>query len=360
MTRANNFDALRLVAASLVIFSHSFLIAEGGDGHEPLVLLTGQPDRGLDPQANLGHVGVFIFFVISGFLVTQSYEQTGEPLRFLAKRALRIFPGLFAALLISAFVIGPIATTLPLAAYFQHAEVFGYVVGNTLLNLTMHMLPGVLLVDNSVGLEVNGSLWTLRYEFMMYLMVMVLGMLGLLELRVLLLILAFGLVYHYVEALDFLDVFGWLLAFFAVGMVLYKLRDSRIFDDRLALLALLGLAVSIPLRQFVPLFAIFGGYLAIRIALDRRLPVIAATRFGDLSYGIYIYGWPIGAMIMYASGGRASWWQVFVLALPSAALTAHLSWRFIEEPFLRLKPRRGPAPVPAGVTADAVDAVERR
>jgi peptidoglycan/LPS O-acetylase OafA/YrhL len=352
MTRANNFDALRLVAAGLVIFSHSFLIAEGTDAHEPLVMLTGR-------QAQLGHVGVFVFFVISGFLVTQSYEQTGEALRFLAKRALRIFPGLFAALLIAAFVIGPIVTTLPPAAYFQRAEVYGYVVGNTLLNLTIHELPDVLLVDNPVGLEINGSLWTLRYEFMMYLMVMVLGMLRLLELRVLLPALALGLAYHHLDALGHLDTFGWLLAFFAMGMVLYKLRDSRLFDGRLALLALLGIAASIPIRQFIPLFPIFGGYLAIYLALDRRLPIIPATRFGDLSYGLYIYGWPIAAMVMFATGGRATWWQVFALTLPLAALMAHFSWRFVEEPFLRLKPRGGRAPA-AAPSSIAAAAAERR
>jgi peptidoglycan/LPS O-acetylase OafA/YrhL len=190
---------------------------------------------------------------------------------------------------------------------------------------------------------------------MMYLMVMVLGMLRLLELPALLPVLALGLAYYYVDALGFLDTFGWLLAFFAMGMVLYKLRESRIFDGRLALLALLGIAASIPIRQFIPLFPIFGGYLAIYLALDRRLPIVPATRFGDLSYGLYIYGWPIAAMVMYATGGRAAWWQAFALTLPLAALMAHLSWRFVEEPFLRLKPRRGPAPVAAPALVTAAD-----
>jgi peptidoglycan/LPS O-acetylase OafA/YrhL len=83
--RVNNFDALRLVAAICVIFSHAFLIAEGNQEHEPLILLTGR-------QSILGLAGVFVFFAISGFLVTQSYETTGSPLRYLAKRALRICP----------------------------------------------------------------------------------------------------------------------------------------------------------------------------------------------------------------------------------------------------------------------------
>ena len=85
MLRHNNFDALRLVAAVSVMFSHAFLIAEGSQRHEPLIVLTGN-------QAILGLCGVFVFFAISGFLVTQSFEQTGDPWRFLAKRALRIFP----------------------------------------------------------------------------------------------------------------------------------------------------------------------------------------------------------------------------------------------------------------------------
>src|SRR6476646_268830 len=108
--RQNNFDALRLVAAISVIFSHSFLIAEGTQNNEPLILMTSN-------QAILGLAGVFVFFAVSGFLVTQSFEQTGNPLHFLAKRALRIFPGLFVATLTSAFVLGPIVTDLPLATY---------------------------------------------------------------------------------------------------------------------------------------------------------------------------------------------------------------------------------------------------
>src|SRR6266700_685336 len=108
--RQNNFDALRLIAAISVIFSHSFLITEGTQNNEWLILLTGN-------QSILGLTGVFVFFAISGFLVTQSFEQTSNPLHFLAKRALRIFPGLFILTLVSAFVLGPLVTALPLGAY---------------------------------------------------------------------------------------------------------------------------------------------------------------------------------------------------------------------------------------------------
>ncbi|HTC18731.1 MAG TPA: acyltransferase [Stellaceae bacterium] len=344
LSRDNNFDALRLIAAVSVIFSHSFFIAEGNEMHEPLIWLTGR-------QAILGLAGVFVFFAISGFLVTQSWEHTASPARFLAKRCLRIFPGLFVALVLSSFVLSAIVTTLPLMEYFRRPEPYLYVVHNMELSVETHELPGVMFVDNPVGLEVNGSLWTLRYEFMMYLMVLGLGWLRLLNLWVCLALLALGMACIYFPALDVLGGWGWMLSFFASGMVLYKLRDTRIFDDRVALLALLGLAASIPLRQFILLFPLFGCYLALYLALHPRLPRFKAARYGDLSYGLYIYGWPSEQLVIWLQGGHAPWWRVFLPALALASCLAFLSWHLIEAPALRLKPRSR-APIAAQAAGD--------
>src|SRR5438093_13592211 len=115
--RHNNFDLLRLVAALSVIFSHAFLLAENSQDHDPLMILTGG-------QAVLGVAGVFVFFTISGYLITQSLETTRSPFVFLAKRALRIFPGLFGCLLVCVFVIGPLVTRLPLAGYLVEPETY--------------------------------------------------------------------------------------------------------------------------------------------------------------------------------------------------------------------------------------------
>jgi peptidoglycan/LPS O-acetylase OafA/YrhL len=341
IARHNNFDALRLLAAVSVIFSHSFLIAEGTQKNEWLIRLTGN-------QSIFGLTGVFVFFAISGFLVTQSFEETKDPLRFLAKRALRIFPGLFVAALLSAFVLAPFVTTLEPGAYFSRPEPYRYVIGNTLLDPTAHELPGVMFVNNLVGLEINGSMWTLRVEFMMYLMVLGLGVTRLLTLPMALLLLALGLACLRFHALDVLGGWGWLLGFFAAGMVLYKLRATRIFDGRVALLALAGLVLSVPLREFIPLFPLFGCYLALWLALNPALPVIPAARFGDLSYGLYIYGWPVEQAVVWLLGGRALWWQVFAIALPLTAAIAFLSWHLIERPALRRKPgARRPAVFPS-------------
>jgi peptidoglycan/LPS O-acetylase OafA/YrhL len=329
--RANNFDALRLVAALAVIFSHSFLIAQGTEANDPLNLLTGN-------QCMLGLTGVFVFFAVSGFLITQSYEDTRSPWRYLIKRVLRIFPAYVVVLVLTAFVLGPLVTTLPLAEYLQRPEPWNYVLYNSFFDLRVHELPGVMFVDNPVGLEVNGSLWSLGCEFEMYLMVMALGMLGLLRLPVCFFLLALGMGCIHFSALDVLGGWGWTLSFFASGMILYKLRHKGIFNRWIALAALGGLALSIPLRQFILLFPLFGCYLALYLALHPKLPVIRAARFGDLSYGLYIFGWPSEQLVIWLMGGHAAWWQVFLGAAVLASTLAFLSWHLVEKRALRLKP----------------------
>ncbi len=335
--RDNNFDALRLLAAVSVIFSHSFLIAEGTQEGEPLIWLTGR-------QSILGLCGVFVFFAISGFLVTQSWEATQSAPRYLAKRCLRIFPGLIVALVVSAFVLAPMVTTLPLGAYLAHPEPYRYVAGNAALSVKIHELPGVMFVDNPVGLEINGSLWTLRYEFLMYLMVMALGLARLLRPWTCAVLLALGMACVGLPAFGALGGSGWLLSFFAVGMLLYQLRHTRIFDFRVALAALALLAISVPLRQFILLFPLTGCYLALWLARHPRLPKLRAGRWGDLSYGLYIYGWPSEQLVIWLKGGHASWWQVFAGGLAVATALAFASWHLIEAPALRLKPRPAAAP----------------
>jgi peptidoglycan/LPS O-acetylase OafA/YrhL len=330
--RQNNFDALRLVAALAVILSHAFLIAQGTEKNDPLNWLTGN-------QCMLGLTGVFVFFAVSGFLVTQSFEQTHSPLRYLIKRVLRIFPAYLVCLVVTAFLLGPVVTTLPLGEYLRRPEPYNYLYYNSFFDIRVHELPGVMFVDNQVGLEVNGSLWSLGAEFDMYLMVLGLGMLRLLKLPVCVALLALGMACIHFDQLSFLGGWGWTLSFFASGMILYKLRDTRIFDWRIALLALTGLAISIPLRQFILLFPVCGCYLALYLALHPKLPIIPATRFGDLSYGLYIFGWPSEQVVIWLLHGQTSWWLEFLLATLLAGGLAFLSWHLVEKRALRLKPR---------------------
>jgi peptidoglycan/LPS O-acetylase OafA/YrhL len=348
--RANNFDGLRLLAATSVIFSHAFLLSQGGQDNEPLMLITGG-------QTILGVVGVFVFFVISGFLVTQSFEATDAPLRFLAKRALRIYPGFALCILLCTFVLGPLVTALPLRQYLASAGTYDFLVNNLTMNVEHNSLPGVRFTGFDIGTIVDGPLWSLPCEVMMYLMVLVLGSLRLLRLWTLTPLLALGLVCIWLDTAsgkyfigDFLGSVGWLLGFFVAGMILYKLRGSRLFDARVALAALVGLIVSVPLGQFILLFPLFGAYLIIYLALAPWLPIIPAARFGDLSYGLYIYGWPVEQTLLHARDGGLAWWQLFPLALLITAAIAFVSWHLLEKRALRLKPRNAES---SGSTADA-------
>jgi peptidoglycan/LPS O-acetylase OafA/YrhL len=349
--RTNNFDALRLAAASSVLFSHSFLIAEGSEAREPFAWLTGN-------QCILGLVGVFAFFIISGYLVTESYCRTPAPGRFALKRGLRIYPALAVNAIVCAILLGPIVTTLPLSAYFADRGVGRFVAHVLMLDPGPLQLPGVLFADNSVGLLINGSLWTLRYEVMMYVMVLLLGIGRLLRLETALALTALGVAAVYCEASlkpfgDFGEM-AWLLGFFASGMAMYFLRDRLPFGWPYALLAVLGLVIFTWAGKFIMLFPLAGAYLAIWFARRYNPALGYARHVGDLSYGVYIYGWPAAQLVMYLSGGRANWWQILIGSLALSLALAWLSWHGVEKWALRWgRSRRAAVPRQQVAAADA-------
>jgi peptidoglycan/LPS O-acetylase OafA/YrhL len=326
--RRNNFDALRLIAALSVVFSHSFLIAQGSEANEPFIWLTGN-------QCILGLVGVFVFFVISGYLVTGSFCRSPAPGHFAQRRFLRIYPGLVVNVLVCAFLVGPLVTSLPLRAYLAGPDLGDFLYKTLTLNPGPLQLPGVLFADNAVGLLINGSLWTLRYEVMMYGLVLVLGLVGLLRLPTAVILTALGVAAVGLE--QHLKPFGdfgeaaWFLGFFGSGMVLFFLRERLAFDWRGVLLAIAALILFGLTRQFIMLFPLAGAYLAIWFA-RRYEPWLDYSRYcGDLSYGLYIYGWPSEQLVMWLSGGRAAWWQVFLGSLAIALPLAWLSWHGVEK-----------------------------
>jgi len=338
--RRNNFDALRLLAATAVIFSHAFLLSTGEEAGEPLMRLTGG-------QAILGVVGVFVFFVISGYLVTQSWDRTGSLPRFALKRALRLYPALAVCLLVLTFALGLSITELPALGYFRDGGTWDFLIWNLLLHTDHNSLPGVRFTGYGIGTIVDGPLWSLPVEVAMYAMVAMLGVLRLIRLPVLAALLALGLVCLWLDTtryFDFIGSVGWMLGFFVAGMALYELRDRAIIDGRLALLALAGLIASVPLGVFLLIFPICGGYLVIYLAFSPRLPTVPAARFGDLSYGLYIYGWPVEQTVLYLRPGTDPL-ALFLIALPVTATLAFLSWHLLEKRALRLKPRRSPETV---------------
>jgi peptidoglycan/LPS O-acetylase OafA/YrhL len=149
---ANNFQALRWIAASLVIFAH----AHGLRGIQGEYLhITG---------LELGWSAVVMFFTISGYLISASVQR--HPAReFWKARFLRIFPGLIICTLITGIVISQFST-LSFTSYVTHHQTLRYIFGTGTLLSTEYSLPGAF--QHNITTIANGSLWTLRYEIASY------------------------------------------------------------------------------------------------------------------------------------------------------------------------------------------------
>jgi peptidoglycan/LPS O-acetylase OafA/YrhL len=248
---------------------------------------------------------------------------------------LRIFPGLVGCILFSALVLGPALTSESWRDYFTDGAVFRFVLRNSFLDVySVPFLPGFAYHPLDGGAIVNGSLWSLPFEFAFYSIVLVCGICRRLSaatagvlLGLTLLSLTFGV----------LDGYGWFLSYFAAGMCLYFLRRAGSLSGRLAACA--GVAVLAGFYGGLPwpFFPILGAYLVIYLAADAPFEIRGATRFGDLSYGIYLYGWPCEEIAARWLGGEPAWWQIFLVALPMAATLAWLSWHAVERPALRWK-----------------------
>jgi peptidoglycan/LPS O-acetylase OafA/YrhL len=332
---ANNFDLLRLAAACAVVLSHSWLIAYGTQRNEPLVWATHN-------QCSLGLVGVFVFFVISGYLVTESFCRDPRPGSFTLRRAARIYPGLAVNGLAIAFLLGPLVSTLPLADYVRHPGLRDFLFEYATLWPGPLKLPGVLFSSGTVGNLVNGAFWTLCFEVMMYATVLVLGVARLLRLETALALLAVGIVAIWWDEhwplgwLGYLRGWLWMLSHFAAGMVMYFLRGQIVFRWYYALAAFVPLVLTSQLGEFTTFFAPSCGYLTLYAATARywrRLDY--ARNAGDLSYGLYIYGWPCEQLVMWLTPGGAPWWGVALGALAMAVPLAWLSWHGVEKRALR-------------------------
>lgn len=165
----NNFNLLRLCAAIGVVVTHSYA-------------LLGYPERDFLNRLTHGLVsfsqlGLYSFFVISGFLVYASLTRSSSVASFFSRRALRIFPALCTVIVLTVFILGPLATNLSLGAYATHPDTYRYLEG-MLLYKFHYTLPGVF-TQNPYPDAVNGSLWTLPHEWTCY--VVLAGAYGLLK-----------------------------------------------------------------------------------------------------------------------------------------------------------------------------------
>lgn len=346
--RANNFDFLRLVGALTVMFAHAFALRAEP---ERIPVLLGHP---------LQTIGVIIFFAISGYLITASFQRTSNPVTYLLARSLRIFPALIVVVVLTAFVLGPWVTALPRSDYLEHPLTLDYVTNNIRL-LVQFPLPGVFETNPYPG-AVNGSLWTLFVEFLCYLAAPLLFLFPRL-LRPFAAIAAIALTVWWAQeppeespvfyAVRLRDAAG-LCVFFAGGAFLrLALTTWSWFRFRT------DVAVALVVFQFVfsgvwPDWGLWTSaitlpYAILAIGLARTPYVHRAARFGDFSYGLYLYAFPVQQFVIHLWGVQGVAVN-FVIVLAITLACAVLSWHLIERPALALKDRLLGRRVRPGVT----------
>lgn len=326
---SNNIGLIRLIFASLVVVAHAYVLT-GIAMQEPLAVYT--------ETFTLGSLGVDGFFLISGYLITQSMAHSRSQGEYLLKRMLRIYPAF-----IVAFVLGGL-----LAAWIRP----GYPIEPWRSLFLFHPVD-IKPAPGAEGFTANSPMWTIAYEFRCYLGVMLLAATGLLARRRSVLILAIGLwcLYIFIKIPQLWSIRAFkaplpvdilignmlptirFFAVFAVGIVVYLYREAILprLSWWIALLALAGIILTLP-NQLIgeSLFMVFAAaiifWLAFRVDLG---PLQTINDRWDISYGTYLYGWPIGNLLI--------WWRPdwaigpFILVnLIGAWLLGAVSWFLLE------------------------------
>lgn len=344
----DNILPLRHLAAWLVLYGHSYPLAGAGVGQADLL------ERWL-PGFSASRYAVYLFFAISGYLLTLSLLRHPSVPRYAWNRLLRVFPAYLVCLLLSVFVIGAAYTQWPLGDYLRAAGTWEHLRHNLIPTSFIWTLPGVF-EGNPYPAVVNGSLWSLGLEVRWYLWLGLLAALGVLRRRWLFTLLALGWIVWVIwraepdplghRALGMVFLIAALLAHWRE-----RIRPSHLWP--LAMLAALLLVRDTPWLPWVMLV----GAPALMLWLAYRLPPLPWPGERDLSYGLFLYGFPVQQALM------ASWPTLSPLGLCVAATMvalpcAMLSWRWVEAPALRRKLRpRVPVAAPA---AQALAATSER
>lgn len=325
--------------ALAVLLGHAPEMVDGDKSREPLTVVFG--------TQTLGGAAVAGFFLLSGFLILQSWQRRPQLGDFLWKRVLRIYPAFLVASLVSALLVG----TLGAASATRYlSEIKPTLLVKSALLLRIPDVPPTF-TEQPHG-SVNGAMWTIEHEFRCYLLVALLGLCGLSNRRFLWLGLSTALLGLYAlvplgdlgfrgERLLFASfpAFVRLFGLFLAGGCFYLFRERIAFTKRGCWIAAGALILGLCFGPTAHLaLATAGGYLLFALAWA-RIPLLEPFKRGaDISYGLYLYGWPVQQLGVLAFPALSPWILFSVSALISASCGL-ASWYGVERPFLRLKPR---------------------
>lgn len=331
-SHSGTIDFARLALAVLVVYSHSFALLAGGDQSEPLF-------RWTQGQITWGGLAVDAFLILSGYLITASWTRSSSPGVFFRNRVLRIYPGFAVAIALGVLLFAPFSTDASISA-----DPAKWLLGT--LNLRGYEPDGVF-PDVPFAGSLNGSVWSISYEFWCYFGTAMFGVLGWLTRRRLVLFvlassIAISIVVIQLElhlgggilGVIFGDPWLWarLLPYYVAGWTFYLLRDRLPLSLPLAVAALGALiigAVCAPWGVALT-FPIALAYLLVFATRHRKPRLTGVTRFGDLSYGVYLYAFPIQQLLVRHHVARTPL-TLFAAATPLTLVAALLSWHLVEK-----------------------------
>ena len=344
--RDNSFDLVRLILASLVVLAHSFFLFDNRINRDPLFVFSGG-------QTNSGALAVDFFFAVSGFLVTRSWLTDPNLHRFISRRIARIVPGFLTATAIGFLVIAPLS--VPSVRQYFLAQKWPSILLQTVA-LKQTGVQGAF-VHNPLTL-VHGTLWTIQYEFDCYLAIAFLGAIGLLgnwrAATFVVIALALVIATIYRDRLPVID-YGWrallisspdhwpdLFPFFFCGSAFYIFRERIPKAALLFWLSISGLLLSAIVGHFYLVCLICGTYAILFFALSTETSIRLRRQKVDLSYGVYLYGWPIQQLLLFFFFDWLSPAVLFPVAMVLSCSVAWVSWNFVEAPCLTLVRSRRP------------------
>jgi peptidoglycan/LPS O-acetylase OafA/YrhL len=338
--RRNSLNFLRLILAVTVLASHAITI--GRFGNEDFL-----------HHSTLGTVAVYGFFGISGFLIARSAERNGTG-RYLWQRFLRIFPAFWVCLLVTAFGFGLVGWLSQ--SHHSYSTYLHPLSGDGPLTFVWRNIYLKMNQVQIAGTAWNGSLWTLFYEFICYLLLGAMALFGMLRHRVWTFAALIGLWgldigITFTPASDHFNVYhNWvqmnLLKFavvFLMGAVIYLYRESVPDSGLLALGCTAVFTASMWLPGTQPYFTFTASDLLMPLIaypllwLGAHLPLQRVGAENDYSYGIYVYAYPVTVLLVIWHANSLPY-PLFTLA--AVALTvpfAVISWHAIERRALALK-----------------------
>jgi peptidoglycan/LPS O-acetylase OafA/YrhL len=343
--RHNGLNLVRLVLAGMVVVCHSWVI--GGFPGNPFT-------------ASLGSWAVHGFFSISGYLIASSrLRLRWAP--FMMRRAVRILPGYWVCLLVTAFCVAPLLAVAR-GVGFDAAAAVSFVRNNWWLWVSQQTIGHTLATARDAS-SINVSLWTLPHEALAYVLVgLLLGSAVITQRLAVSSALMFACVVGAHAAAVSVGLPQWqpmaalrLGGFFTAGMFLYAIGDRVTVDWRFAAVStvlVMTFGVFIPSTE---LLALPLAYLILWCGATSRIHWGAIN---DYSYGAYIYAFPAQQLLAAWGMNRYGPWVFTLLSFVAVAPLAVLSWWFVERPVLRLANRRRDQPAKPASSGAALQAAE--